>query len=114
MTVAQEDVDELDPELIDPEILDRLPPDIRKKLEDGVLDKIPEDVVDALPPSLQERLPEGFIDAAGSNPTLTAILVIAGIVGILGFMYGVAKSAFKAAAFFAIVAAVAWIWFANR
>ena len=38
----------------------------------------------------------------------------AGILGIIGFLYGVAKSAFKAAAFFAIVAAVAWFWYANR
>ena len=40
--------------------------------------------------------------------------MIAGIVGILGFFWGVAKSAFKAAAFFAVVAVVAWVWFANR
>lgn len=111
MTLAQEDIPI---EELDPELLDRLPPDIRQKLEEGVLDKIPEDVVDALPETMQDRIPEGLIEAAGSNPTLTAILVIAGILGVVGFMYGVAKSAFKASAFFALVAAVAWYWFANR
>ena len=63
---------------------------------------------------IQDRVPEGLVEAAGDNPTLTAILVIAGIIGILGFFWGVTKSAFKAAAFFAIVAVVAWVWFANR
>ena len=111
MTVAQEDIDI---EELDPELLDRLPPDIRERLEEGLLDKIPEDVVDALPEGMQDQIPAGLIEAAGSNPTLSAILVVAGIVGVLGFFYGVAKSAFKAAAFFGIVAAVAWFWFANR
>ena len=63
---------------------------------------------------LQDRVPEGLVEAASDNPTLTVILVIAGIIGILGFLWGVAKSAFKAAAFFAVVAVVAWVWFANR
>lgn len=63
---------------------------------------------------IQDRVPEGLVEAASDNPTLTAILVVAGIVGILGFFWGVAKSAFKAAAFFAVVAVIAWVWFANR
>lgn len=109
MTLAQDDLEDLDPS-----ILDRLPPDVRDQIEDGVIDKLPEDVVDALPDSVSGRIPSGLVDAAGSNPTLTAVLVVAGILGVLGFFYGVAKSAFKAAAFFGIVAAVAWFWFANR
>lgn len=64
--------------------------------------------------ALQDRVQDGIVDAANGNPTLTAILVIAGIVGVLGFFWGVAKSAFKAAAFFALVAVIAWFWFANR
>ena len=63
---------------------------------------------------IQDRVPEGLVEAAGDNPTLTAILVMAGILGVVGFLWGVAKSAFKAAAFFALVAVVAWVWFANR
>ncbi len=109
MTLAQDDLDELDPS-----ILERLPPDVREDIERGVLDKLPEDVVDALPDGVAARVPSGLIDAAGSNPTLTAILIIAGVLGIAGFCYGVAKSAFKAAGFFGIVAAVSWYWFANR
>ena len=115
MTVAQDEEIEIDElEELDPELLDRLPPDIRERIEEGLLDKIPEDVVDTLPPSMQDRIPTGLIEAAGDNPTLTAILVVAGIIGVLGFFYGVAKSAFKAAAFFAVVAVVGWSWYANR
>lgn len=109
MAFAQQDLEELDPT-----VLDRLPPDVREKIEQGLIDKLPEDVVDALPASMQDRVPPGLIEAASGNPTLTAVLIIAGIVGVIGFFYGVAKSAFKAAAFFAVVAVVAWVWLANK
>jgi hypothetical protein len=112
MTLAQQDLEDL--EDLDPSILDRLPPDVRDKIDQGLLDKLPEDVVDGLPDGVQGRIPSGLIDAAGGNPTLAAVLVVAGILGVLGFFYGVAKSAFKAVGFFGLVAAIAWYWFVNR
>lgn len=106
------DVDDLDPSVL--EELRELDSEAVQDLIDGKIDQIPEDLIDRLPPGMADRVPEDLIAFTTNNPALTAILVAAGILGVVGFMYGVAKSAFKAAAFFAIVAAVAWIWFLNR
>ncbi|NND04580.1 MAG: hypothetical protein HKN91_17530 [Acidimicrobiia bacterium] len=89
------------------EVLERLPEDIRQKLEDGIIDKIPEDIVDRLPEGLQDRVPPGLIEAASSNPLFAVI----GVLAVIGFGYGVVKSAMKAAGFFAVVAVIAWFLF---
>ena len=89
------------------EVLERLPEDIRQKLEDGIIDKIPEDIIDRLPEGLQDRVPPGLIEAASANPLFAVI----GVLAIVGFGYGVIKSAMKAAIFFGVLAAVAWFLF---
>ena len=89
------------------EVLERLPDDVRQQLEDGVIDKIPQDIVDRLPEGLQDSIPSGLIEAATSNPLFAVI----GVLAIIGFGYGVVKSAFKAAVFFGVLAAVAWFLF---
>ena len=89
------------------EVLERLPDDIRRQLEDGVIDKIPQDIVDKLPEGLRDSVPTGLIDAASANPLFAAI----GVLALIGFGFGVAKSAMKAVVFFAAVAAVAWFFF---
>ena len=94
-------------EKIPDEVLERLPEDIRQKLEDGVIDKIPQDVIDRLPENLQDRIPPGLIEAASSNPLFAVI----GALALLGFAYGVIKSAMKAAVFFGLLAAIAWFLF---
>ena len=89
------------------EVLDRLPEDIRQKLEDGLIDKIPQDIIDRLPEGLQDRVPAGLIEAASSNPLFAVI----GVLAIIGFGYGVIKSAMKAAIFFGVLAVIAWFLF---
>jgi hypothetical protein len=92
------------------EVIDRLPDDIVRQLRDGVIDQIPEDVVDRLPDSVADRIPSGLIDFASSNPTMAVILAVIGVLAILGFIYGVMKSAVKVM-LFSIVAGVAAWWF---
>lgn len=89
------------------DVLERLPEDVRQQLEDGVIDKIPQDIVDKLPEGLRDSIPSGLIEAATSNPLFAVI----GVLAIIGFVYGVVKSAFKAAVFFGVLAALAWFLF---
>ena len=89
------------------EVLERLPDDIRQQLEDGVIDKIPQDVIDKLPEGLRDSVPTGLIDAASANPLFAVI----GVLALIGFGFGVAKSAVKAIVFFALLAAIAWFFF---
>lgn len=96
-------------ENIPEEVLERLPDDVVQQLKDGTLDKIPQDIVDRLPEGLQDSIPSGLIEAAGSNPLFALI----GVLAIIGFGYGVVKSAFKAAVFFGVLAAAAWYFFLN-
>ena len=96
-----------------PEVVEELPPSIIDQIRDEGLETLPDEILDRLPDTVVDRIPSEYLDVAGSNPALTAVLVIVGILAIAGFMYGVAKSAFKAALFFGIVAAGAWFWFFN-
>ena len=98
-------------EEIPQDVADELPDDILQQLRDGVIDKIPEDVVERLPDSVQDRIPEGLVDLASSNGAFTAILAVAGVLAVVGFVWGIAKSAMKAVLFFGLVAAVAWFLF---
>jgi hypothetical protein len=103
------------------DLIDELPPDVVEDLPPGVIEQIrekgletlPDSIVDQLPDTVVDRIPAEFLSAAGNNPALTAVLLIVGILALVGFFYGVAKSAFKAAVFFGIVAAGAWFWFFN-
>lgn len=96
-----------------PEVVEDLPPSIIDQIRDEGLQTLPDEVIDQLPDSVVDKIPSQFLDAASSNPALTALLVVVGILAVAGFFYGVAKSAFKAALFFAVIAAGAWFLFFN-
>ena len=96
-----------------PEVVDDLPPSVIEQIRNEGLDKLPETVVERLPDSVVDRIPSEFIESASANPALVAILVVVGLISVAGFVYGVAKSAFKAAFFFGVIAAGSWYWFFN-
>lgn len=89
------------------EVLDKLPEDVRRQLEEGLIDKIPQDTIDKLPEGLRDSVPSSVIEAATANPLFALI----GVVALIGFGYGIVKSAVKAAIFFAVLAAIAWFLF---
>ncbi|MBT8215959.1 MAG: hypothetical protein HKN74_11935 [Acidimicrobiia bacterium] len=96
-----------------PEVVDDLPPSVIDQIRNEGLEKLPETVVDRLPDTVVDRIPSEFIEGASANPALVAILVVVGLIAVAGFVYGIAKSAFKAAFFFGVVAAGAWYWYFN-
>ncbi len=97
---------------LDEEILERLPTDIQGAIKNGTLTVLPKDIVDSLPDQISDSIPESLIEAASANPVLTLILVICGVIGVIGFLYGVFKSGLKTALFFGAVGAVSWGYFA--
>lgn len=100
------------------DLVDDIPPDVLEKLRDGVIDRIPEDVVEDLKARFGEnvvdRLPPDLVQFATDNPTLAAIFAIIGVLAIIGFIWGVVKSALKVAIFWGAVAALAWFLFAQQ
>ena len=94
------------------DILERLPSDIRGDIKNGTLQLLPKDVVDSLPDQISDSIPNSLIEAASNDPVLILILVICGVIGTIGFLYGVFKSGLKTALFFGAVAACAWGYFA--
>ena len=104
--LAQVDIEELPPEVVD-----SLPDDVVQKLKDGVLDAIPDDIVDSLPGSIQDKIPEGLLEAASSNPAFTRVLLAIGVLAVIGFVFGVIKSAVKWMIYSAIVGVAAWYFF---
>ena len=97
---------------LDDAILDRLPEEIKNQISNGNLKKLPKSLVDSLPDQISETIPNSLVEAANTNPILTLIIVICGTNGILGFIYGVFKSGFKTALFFALVAICSWGYYA--
>ena len=97
---------------LDSDILDILPLEIRDKISAGEIDKLPDNVIDAIPNSISSQIPPSLIEAANANPTLTLVLVIAGTLGVIGFVYGVMKSGMKSAFFFGAIAVAAWTYYA--
>lgn len=94
------------------EVRDQLPVDVLEGLQDGSLEEIPSDVVDDIKGRVStevfDRVPTDLLE----DPTNRALIGVLGVVAALslaGFLWGVMKSAMKAAFFFAIVAAVAVI-----
>ena len=104
--LAQVEIEDLPPEVVD-----ELPTDVVDQIKDGLLDKIPEDVVSELPQSIQDKIPEGLFEAAAANPALTRVLLIIGILAVIGFVFGVIKSAVKWMLYSAIVGVAAWYFF---
>lgn len=98
---------------IDPTDLEALPdelreqfPDIVQDLRDGVIEEVPDAVLDQLPTSVVDRIPESLL-ASGVNTTFVVILAAIAGLALLGFFYGMAKAAAKAAMFFLVVGAIA-------
>jgi hypothetical protein len=106
LPLAQVDVEELPPEVVD-----SLRDDIVQQLRDGVLDKIPDDIVDSLPAAVQDKIPEGLLEAASSNQAFARVLLVIGVVAVIGFVFGVVKSAVKWMLYSAIVGVAAWYFF---
>jgi hypothetical protein len=112
-----QDVDE-----IPDEVVEELPPSVVQQLRDGTIDEIPENVIDDLSDSARDALieqvpdfvPDSVLSAVGDNPFLAVVLALAGLAAIGGFLWGVSKSAMKAAGFFALVAALAWFLFLQQ
>ncbi len=101
---------------IPPDVIDQIEnidPSVADRIRDGVLDQIPEDIADRLPATVVDRLPDGLIESAGADPALLAVLAIVGGLAVIIFVWGVVKSAFKAALFAGVVGAAAWFWFFN-
>ncbi len=106
LPIAQVELEDLPPEVVD-----ELPSDVVEQIRDGLLDKIPEDVVSDLPASIQDKIPEGLLEAASSNPTFTKVLLVIGVLAIIGFIFGVIKSAVKWMLYSAILGVAAWYFF---
>ena len=96
-----------------PDVADRIPDEVLDQLRDGVIDKIPDAVVDQLPEGVADRIPDGLLESAAANPALTAILIGVGVLAVLIFVFGIVKSAFKAAFFAGVIGVGAWYWYFN-
>jgi hypothetical protein len=101
------------------EAVEELPESVIQQLRDGTIDEIPADVIDGLSDSAKDALieqvpdfvPDSVLSTVGDNLLLAVVLALAGLIAIGGFLWGVSKSAIKAAVFFGLVAAVAWFLF---
>ena len=93
------------------DVVDELPEDVITDLRDGVIDKIPEDVVDRLPEGVRDQIPDSLVEFATGNPGFAAFLAVVGVIAVIGFVWGIAKSAIKAVLFFGVVGAAAWFLF---
>ena len=103
---AQIEIDELPTDVVD-----ELPDDVVEQIKDGLLDKIPDDVVENLPETIQDKIPEGLLEAASSNPTFTKVLLVIGVLAVIGFVFGVIKSAVKWMIYSGILGVAAWFFF---
>lgn len=98
-------IDPNDIEALPQELRDRFP-DVVNDLRSGVIEEVPDSVLDQLPASVVGRIPEGLL-ASGVNTTFVIVLAAIAAIALLGFFYGMAKAAAKAAMFFLVVGAVA-------
>lgn len=98
-------VDPIDIEALPQELRDRFP-DVVSDLRDGVIEEVPDVVLNQLPVSVVDRIPEGLL-ANGVNTTFVIVLAAIAAIALLGFFYGMAKAAAKAAMFFLVLGAVA-------
>lgn len=94
------------------EVVEALPLDVLEQLENGTLDEIPADVADQVKDRVSaevfDRVPSDLLEDP-TNQALLAVLGIALAISLAGFLWGVMKSAMKAAGFFAIVAVIAGV-----
>ncbi len=98
---------------VEPEQIESLPeelqarfPDVVEDLRNGAIEEIPDAVLNQLPESVVDRIPESLL-ASSVNTTFVIILAAIAGLALLGFFYGMAKAAAKAAMFFLVVGAIA-------
>lgn len=94
-----------------PEVIDALPADIRQEILDGARDRIPEEVIQDLRPDIADQIPDSLVGAASSNPGLTAVIVIIGLLAVAGAVWGAIKGFLKVAIVLGLIAAVVWWYF---
>ena len=95
-------------------MIDALPDDIREEIISGARDQIPENVVDELPVDIADQIPDSLVGAATSNPGLTAVVVIIGLLALAGAVWGAVKGFLKVAIGLGLIAAIAWYFFFVR
>jgi hypothetical protein len=93
------------------EVIDALPADIRREILDGTRDQRPEAVVDGLRQDIAYQVPDSLDGAASSNPSLTAVVVIIGLLAVAGAIWGAIKGFLKVAIGLGLIAAVVWWYF---
>jgi len=96
------------------DVIDALPPDIREEILTGVRDQIPQDVVEDLQPDIADQIPDSLVGAASSNPGLTAVIVVIGLLAIAGAVWGAIKGFLKVAIGLGVLAAIVWYYFFAR
>lgn len=111
MAQTDESPDTLD---LPQEVLDSLPDDIREEIISGARDQIPENIVEELPVDVADQIPDSLVGAATSNPGLTAVVVIIGVLALAGAVWGAIKGFLKVAIGLGLIAAVAWYFFFVR
>gem|GEM_PF-373632 len=103
------DVDELPQEVID-----ALPEDIRQEILDGVRDQIPQEVIADLRPDIADQIPDSLVTAAASNPGLSAVIIVIGLLAVFGALWGAVKGFLKVAIGSGLLAAIVWYYFFAR
>jgi len=100
---------------MDPNEIEALPEELRQRfpgvvddLREGVIDEVPDAVLNQLPQSVVDRIPTDLL-ASGVNTTFVIILVAIAIIAVMGFFYGMAKAAVKAAMFFLVIGGIAGV-----
>ena len=111
--IAQSD-ESTDVDNLPQEVIDALPDDIRQEILDGARDQIPEDVVADLTPDIANQIPDSVVGVASSNPGLTAVIVIIGLLAVGGAIWGAIKGFLKVAIGLGVIAAIVWFWFFAR
>ena len=96
------------------EVIDALPDDIREEILTGVRDQIPQDVVEDLQPDIADQIPDSLVGAASSNPGLTVVIVVIGLLAIAGAVWGAIKGFLKVAIGLGVLAAIVWYYFLAR
>lgn len=96
------------------DVIDALPDDIRQEILDGVRDQIPQDVVEDLRPDIADQIPDSLVGAASSNPGLTAVIVVIGLLALAGAVWGAIKGFLKVAVGLGLLAAIIWFYFFAR
>lgn len=111
--IAQSD-ESTDVDDLPQEVIDALPDDIRQEILDGARDQIPEDIVADLTPDIANQIPDSVVGVASSNPGLTAVIVIIGLLAVGGAIWGAIKGFLKVAIGLGVIAAIVWFWFFAR